>query len=271
MYQGGDIIFSFQEIERARGTPAPNSIVNVGPLVFYLGEDGFYVCDGQQSKSIGSNRVDKYFFADLNQSYLSRILAAADPINKIVVWVYPSTASSDGTLDSALIFNWDVGKWASADFTGDFLFRGLSQGYFLDDMDTFGTLETMPQLPLDSRAWVGGRLILSAFDNSHRLSYFTGSAKQATLTTGEFSQDQRVFVSGVRTIVDGGTPTVSVGSRETPSATVTYSTATSAGADGISPQRVSTRYARAKVIIPAASTWDHAIGIEPYFTPDGMR
>lgn len=270
-YQGGDIQFGFYEIERARGTPAPGSIVSVGALVFYLGEDGFYVCDGQQSRSIGSNRVDKYFFADLNQSYFARIVAAADPINKVVVWVYPSTSSTDGTLDSALIFNWDVGRWSRADFSGDYLFRGLSQGYFFDDMDSFGTLETMPQLPLDSRAWVGGRLILSTFDASHRLAYFTGSALAATLDTGEFSRDTRVFVQGVRPVIDGGTPTISIGARETPGGTVTYSTATSAGADGIAPQRVSTRYARARVVVPAASSWDHAIGIEPYFVPDGAR
>lgn len=272
-YEGPPTQFGFYEVERARGTPAPNSIANVGPMAFYLGEDGFYGFDGQQSTPIGANKVDKFFFADLNQSYFSRIYAAADPINKIVVWVYPSTASSDGTLDSAIIFNWQVGKWSSADFSGEFLFRGLSQGYFLDDMDTFGTLDAMSQIPLDSRVWLGGRLLLSAFDGSHRLAYFTGSALEATLTSGEFSgQDHdRVFVSGVRPVVDGGTPTVAIGYRSTPSGTVTYGSDVAAGADGVSPQRISARYVRAKVKIPAASTWSHAIGIEPRMKSDGRR
>lgn len=272
-YEGPPTQFGFYEVERARGTPAPNSIANVGPMAFYLGEDGFYAFNGQSSEPIGANKVDKYFFADLNQSYFSRVYAAADPINKIVVWVYPSTASASGALDSAIIFNWQVGKWSSADFSGEFLFRGLTQGYLLDDMDTFGNLDAMTQIPLDSRVWLGGRLVLSAFDTSHRLAYFTGSALEAVLTSGELDggSHSRLFVEGIRPVVDGGTPTVSIGYRSTPSGTLTYGSDIAAGADGVSPQRISARYARARVKVPAGSTWTHAIGVEPKMKPDGRR
>lgn len=272
-YEGPPTQFGFYEVERARGTPAPNSIANVGPIAFYLGEDGFYAFNGQMSEGIGANKVDKWFFRNLNQSYFSRIFAAADPINKIVIWVYPSTASANGALDSALIFNWQTAKWSSADFTGEYLFRGLSQGYALDDMDSFGTLDGMTQIPLDSRVWLGGRLVLSAFDTSHRLAYFTGSALEATLTSGEVDGGvhSRVFVSGIRPVVDGGSPTVAIGYRSSPSAALTYGSDVATGADGISPQRISARYVRARVKIPAGATWDHAIGIEPKMTSDGER
>jgi len=272
-YEGPPTQFGFYEVERARGTPATNSIANVGPMAFYLGEDGFYAFNGQSSEPIGANKVDKFFFADLNQAYFSRVIAAADPINKIVIWVYPSTASTSGTLDSALIYNWQVGKWSSADFSGEFIFRGLSQGYLLDDMDSFGTLDGMSQIPLDSRVWLGGRLLLSAFDGSHRLAYFTGSSLEATLTTGELDggNHSRVFVTGIRPVVDGGTPTVAIGYRETPGATVTYGSDIAAGADGVSPQRISARYVRARVKVPAATTYTHAIGVEPRLRVDGMR
>lgn len=272
-YEGPPTFFGFYEVERARGTPAPNSVANVGSLAFYLGEDGFYAFDGQTSRGIGAERVDKTFFARLNQSYFSRVYAAADPINKIVVWVYPSTASASGVLDRAIIYNWQTDKWSEGDFAGQFLFRGLTEGYALDSMDSFGFLDSMTALPLDSRVWQGGRLILSAFDSSNRLAYFTGSAREATLTTGEFSgpNHRRVFVTGIRPIVDGGTPTVRLGTRDTPGGTVTYTTAVAAGADGVAPTRIACRYARARVIVPAASSWTHAIGIEPRFVAEGTR
>lgn len=272
-YEGPPTQFGFYEIERSRGTPAPNSVANVGPFAFYLGEDGFYAFNGQQSTPIGANKVDKYFFGDLNQNNFNRIYAAADPINKVVVWVYPSNASADASLDKAIIYNWQANKWSSGDFTGQYLFRALSQGYTLDNMDTFGTVDSMPQIPLDSRVWLGGRLVFTAFDTSNRLAYFTGAAREAVLTSGEITgqNNDRIFISGIRPIVDGGTPTVAIGSRETPSATVTFGSEVAAGADGVSPQRVSTRYARARVTIPAGSLWNHAIGIEPRMKSDGMR
>jgi hypothetical protein len=52
-YVGPPAIFAFSTAEGVRGTPAPGSLVQVGNLVYYLGEDGFYVFDGSQSMPIG--------------------------------------------------------------------------------------------------------------------------------------------------------------------------------------------------------------------------
>ena len=42
-------VFKFREIERDRGAYARNSVVNVGPFGFYLGEDGFFTFNGSGS------------------------------------------------------------------------------------------------------------------------------------------------------------------------------------------------------------------------------
>jgi len=92
IYAGPPGIFYFLPAEGVRGTPAPGSIVQLGALVYYLGEDGFYVFDGTQSKPIGIDRVDRYFFENVDQSKMFRIVAAVDPVNRLIVWACRSRA-----------------------------------------------------------------------------------------------------------------------------------------------------------------------------------
>ena len=84
VYVGSPAIFNFHPAEGVRGTPAPGSIAQLGAQVFYLGEDGFYMFDGSSSIPIGAQKVDKTFYADVNQQFMYRISSAIDPINKLV-------------------------------------------------------------------------------------------------------------------------------------------------------------------------------------------
>jgi hypothetical protein len=271
-YEGPPTVFRFTEIERGRGTPAPNSVINVGPFAAYLGEDGFYMTDGAQSKAIGNGKIDKTFFADLDQSYFHRISGAADPINKLLFWAYPGSGHSSGNPNKVVIYNWETGRWSNADVDCELIFRALSTGYTLETLDSTGyTLDTLP-FSLDSRVWTGGRIILAGFDTSHKLGYFNGSNLAATVETGEFPEAQNVmYVDGIRPVVDGGTVTASIGYRGTPSASVSYTTATAAGDDGVCPQRIASRYVRSKVSVASGGSWSHAVGIEPRMTQDGER
>jgi hypothetical protein len=275
-YEGPPTVFGFYEVERDRGTPAENSVVNVGPFGFYLGEDGFYRFDGSGSTPIGNQRVDKFFFTDLDQSYYHRIYAAADPINKLVWWSYPGANNSAGRPNHQLIYNWALDRWGYAEIEMELLFRDLSAGYTLDELDQFGTMDTLP-FSLDSRAWTGGRLLLSAFDSSKRLARFAGSNLEATIETAEVGGNElfgkpseRMFVNGVRPYVDGGAATVALKHRnlQTDSLTTDGPNAIEAST-GMVPFSRSTRYARAQVKIPAGGTWTHAQGIDYDADEDG--
>lgn len=271
-YEGPPTVFRFTNIERLRGTPAPNSVVNIGPFAAYLGDDDFYICDGAQSKPIGAGKIAKTFFSELNQSYYDRISAAVDPINKLILWTYPSIASQNGTPDSCIMVNWETWRWSKAVFNSEFIFRAVTAGYTLDSLDGLGyTLDSL-QFSLDSRVWSGGRLILAAFDASHKLSFFTGANLEATIDTGEFeNQGLITYCDGARIIVDAGIPTLSIGHRNTPQGSVSFTPETTAGDDGVARQRVSARYMRARVKIPAGTDWNHAQGVQPELLAEGQR
>ena len=288
IYVGSPAIFSFQPAEGVRGTPAPNSIVQIGAIVYYLGEDGFYSFDGSNSTPIGSLKVDKWFYSNLNQQYRYKISGAVDPINKLVFWSYPSSNSTNGICDSMIIYNWALGRWSYVDANYEFIFRALTFGYTLDSLDTTGyNLDTLP-FSLDSRIWTGGSIILAAFDSNHKLGYFTGANLAPTVQTSETdilsaipqavvgrvqsgALGKRVFINSARPISDGGTPSVALGSRNRQIDAVVYGAAVPINTFGECPQRVDTRYIRAQITHPAGDIFSHISGVDLSLVPTGTR
>ena len=72
-YVGLPLIFEFAQAEGVRGTPAPNSLITIGGLTYYLAENGFAVFDGNASQPIGVGKIDRWFAADANPAYLHKI------------------------------------------------------------------------------------------------------------------------------------------------------------------------------------------------------
>lgn len=274
-YVGSPVVFQFDPVEGSRGTPAPGSIAQLGSVVFYLGEDGFYAFDGTNSTPIGANKIDKTFFNAVDQTYFSRISAAVDPINKLVVWAVPVSSATAGDPGRLYIYSWQDNRWSYAEQECELLYRSLSFGQTLEGLDSISSsLDALP-FSLDSRAWTGNRLLLSAFDRSHRLCYFNGASLAATIDTSEYSggERNRVRVRSARPLVEGTsfTATVSTGYRDSFGGTVTYSADKSAAADGTHPQRIDAKYVRHRVKVAAGGTWTHAQGVETETKPGGRR
>lgn len=265
VYSGPPATFAFIPAEGVRGTPAPGSIARLGAYVYYLGEDGFYKFDGATSVPIGSNRVDKFFYQNVDQANIHRVSSAVDPINKLVFWAYPDSNATNGNPNNLLIYNWDVDQWSYAAVTSEIIFRALTFGYTLDTMDVLGTLDSMSQLPLESRAFTGGKVILAGFDTNHRLSYFNGPLLAATVDTAEVNpfQGQRANLTMSRPLVDAGLPSVQIGLRDSTLLAVAYSTSNTVNAFGEVPLNLNGRYVRARITMPYGSTtWTHIEGIE---------
>jgi hypothetical protein len=177
-----------------------------GSNVPYLGEDGYYSYNGTVSVPIGANRFDKTFFELVDNSYLSNISSAVDPITKNFFWAWPDGSATDGVPNWLLSWNWSTNRATLIEVSGgcEFLFRAGAFGSTLEDLDALGfTLETLP-FSLDSRFWTGGRSLLAMFNSSHELCFFTGSALQADYETGEpdGGMGNMMHVSGVRPLVD---------------------------------------------------------------------
>tara|TARA_R110002126_G_scaffold6091_1_gene32040 strand:+ start:7445 stop:8947 length:1503 start_codon:yes stop_codon:yes gene_type:complete len=274
-YEGAPLVFSFTEVERGRGTLAGSSVVNVGPFAFFLAEQGFFVFDGSQSTSIGSQKVDKFFFDDLDFNFIDRITGAADPKAKLVWWSYTGQNNRSGVPNKLIIYNWETQRWSYGEVEVQLIFNDTSVGYNLDQLNPFGNLETI-ETSFDDRFWVGGFASLSAFSQTNRLSTFSAPPMEAILTTTEFGgmelfkkPNERLYVNGIRPHVDGGVSTVSLNYRDTPQALISTDGPSVVDSNGVAHFTRSCRYARATVTIAAGGTWSHAQGVDMDVAEDG--
>ena len=132
-----------------------------------------------------------------------------------------------------------------------------------------GSLDSLPT-PLDtltSKAIAG----IAGVDSTHTIGFFSGPNLEATFETAEQTgpDGQRLFVSGFAPITDAPTVYGSISYRENLNAARSYTSEATMNAYGYCCNMRSTRYARGKVRIPAATLWTFCRGIAPDSRPDG--
>jgi hypothetical protein len=267
-YVGTPLIFQFDEIAKGIGCFEPTSIVQYRNMVFFLSDDGFYMCDGQTVRPIGAEKIDRFFLSNFNSSYGYKMSATVDPLRSIVIWAYPS-AERPGEVDSLIIYNFDTGKWSTG--TTDVFFLGISQtpGLTLEDLDDISASIDDLGSSLDSRLFVGGKLELAG-GRGDKIITFTGSPSTATVSTGDIETENRFsMLKMVRPIIDNGTSNVALASRSRLSDSVTYGAyQTPSSEDRISVRGIG-RYHR--LSFQPTGLWSTMIGADVELEPQGSR
>ena len=266
-------IFDFQPAETGIGTTIPGSLVKIGSLAGFISERGFQLWNGA-SQDIGHLKVDEYFWTNADELKLNLIRAAVHPKRKLILWAWASTEATSNT-DRLLIFNFATGWWSYVEAEAELILSGFTAGYDLDTTAPYTDDDDADSdaPSLDSTAFMGGRVLMAGFDSMHQFGYFNGDSLAVTAETGEPDHPDglRWFVDGLMPDTDAQTVTAAVGYRNSQSASVTYSTATSPASDLYCPQRVDAKYVRARVTIAAAQTWKHLRGVHVRMQTSGER
>ena len=273
---GGASPFQISKVETNKGTLAPGSVVKLGNMIAYLGLDGFYMFDGNQSIPIGVNKVDRTFLAELDTSYLDRIYACIDFDNQCIRWAYPPNGSN-GICTRVIIYHYAPNaqkRWSYSDnFSLEWIGNLFSEGYTLDTLDTVSASLDALSFSLDSRVWTGNDILLAGFNTDHKQVNFTGSAITATIETQEVQpfMPSKTNVKRLRPIVDGsGTTTLAVGTRNLLSDSTTWGSALSTDTFGYCTTRAHGRYIRGRATISGG--FNDAIGMELVeFSKAGIR
>jgi hypothetical protein len=274
-YAGPPIVFQFDEVERKKGTPAPNSVVWSGGLIWYYGWDGFYVFDGQRSQEISANRVSNWFALNAATDALDSMRGAVDRRNRLVLWAFRTSASAPIN-DRLIIYNWAADKWSMAEIDTQLIDEFLSPGFTLDELD--GPLPLgidLESIPVDSDQFAGGNLNLQAFDDQNQAATFDGVPLPATMDTKEISgpDNSRMFTNSVRPLVEAsGTPTITVeiGSRNRLQDNVVFTPPKALNAiNGEANFRVNSRYQRYRVNV--ADGFVHGNGVKAQSRLNGGR
>lgn len=277
---GSALLFTLTKTEPALGVVAPDSIVQVGSRIFFRAEDGFYRYVPGDSQNLSVKRCEKWFLNEIDLDDIDQVQGAADPVRQIVWWAF-STDETLSYFNRLIGYNWALDRWfwaSGATIEIEWLLSVASPGYTLEELDTvlgYTSIETIPY-SLDSRIWKGGRPTLGAFDNAHKLIFFEGANRLATLETPEVAlggDGRRVALTGFRPIGDFSPSTIPVGGQvgvaESFSDTPTYTAKQHQNSTGMIPTRTSSRTARFRIstwyeqgITSTTSLWSSASGIE---------
>lgn len=272
-YEGAPVIFRFDEVEPNRGLLAPGGIARVGKAIFYMSNEGFYMLDAVsgQSVPIGAGKVDRTVYNDMNQQFFDRVSTAVDPVNRLVKWLYPSEASNDGTPDSIITYNYASQRWARESASAELICSTLSTGYTLEGLNSVDDLDSL-QYSLDSNAWNSSSWLLSGFDANFKLGYFSGSNKEATLDSAEFSMgSKRSILTNIMPVIDSSAAVCSAASRERRADASNYGSESAMRNSGHCPLLSSGRYHRVRTRIPAGELWNEAQGLEIKMEADGEQ
>jgi hypothetical protein len=265
-YEGSPTVFRIDKIASDLGCSVPGSVAGVLDLAFFLHKSGFHMVQGGQAvQAIGRGKVDRTFWAEFDETNQFRCSSAIDPVRGLYVFAYPANGSG-GVPNRLLIYNWRAGRWSHANVDCELVFGGVSQqGYTLEQLDSFGTLDTLAY-SLDSSYWTGAvSLLLFGFDTAHRSGSFSGGTLAATVETAEFAPGQgtRAVIRGCRPLIDGGAPQIQLGARETQQqASVTYGPAVGLTPAGLAPVLQSGRYFRVRASLQAGDVWSNMQGID---------
>jgi hypothetical protein len=263
-YAGSPYFFQFDAISRTLGCISPGSVINYSGLTYFLADDGFYVCDGQSAKPIGAEKVDRWFFDRVNSVSLKNgISSAVDPEKRIIIWLFPNQSGAN----TLLIYNILLGKWSYAETTANSISSAMTPSVTLEDLDGFSASIDALTISLDDRQWAGGQLLLAGTSGA-KIITFSGAYKQAALTSGDIDIGHSVVTLG-RPIVDAGSGSVAVASRELLDDAITFGTASVADSEGRCGLRSAGRYHRVKT--SPSGAWRTAVAVEVDISGQGSR
>jgi len=264
-YVGTPFIFQFDNISRNKGCMVSGSVAQYQGITFFLSDDGFYMCDGQQVVPIGAEKVDRFFLSDASESDYNSMSAAIDPVRKLVIWNYKSV---DATR-KLLIYNFATKKWTYGDANTDYLGEASSGASTLEELDSIsGSIDALTT-SLDSLLYVGGKYFLGGTYGT-RVYSFTGASLTGSIATGDIDVGANSVVTLARPIVDNGSGSLSVASRTLLNQSVTYGTSTAADSENRVSLRSAGRYHRLK-LTPTGANWKTAVAVDVDVTPQGVR
>jgi hypothetical protein len=264
-YTGSPFFFQFDAISRSLGCISNGSIAQYGNLTYFLADDGFYACDGQSTKPIGVEKVNRWFFDNAIPGEIpTGMSATVDPVNKLVIWKFNNTFGGK----FLLMYSIDLARWSYAETTATSIAYALTPSATLEQVDNYSASIDALDIPLDSRVFAGGQLLFAGVSGQKIIS-FSGQPKTATISTGDIDVGRSTIMLA-KPIVDNGSANIAVASRDLLTDVVEFGAAVPADAENRVSLRSNGDYHRLS-LTPTGPSWKTAVGLEVDFIKQGNR
>jgi hypothetical protein len=190
---GPPTVWEFTPIPGDAGALSQEVVVNIGtpenPKHIFMGNDDFWIYDGSKPVRIGTNRVKNKVFTELVGSRYYACTALHKPKEGLVHFYYPS---SDSTIpDKCVVYNYLTDKWGRDDLQVEAVLEYVAATVTYDGLGAlYATYDDFPMLGYDP-AFVGDTAAQPAiFNTSHLVKTLTGPTATASLTTGDYGDDE---------------------------------------------------------------------------------
>jgi hypothetical protein len=174
------------------GCVGQDALCDIGGAIFSVGADSFWIFDGTRPMPIGAGETRMFFYNGSNPSFRYRTQCAFDARANLVRVFYPSTAST-GQLDSCITYSTISRQWGRDDQVVQAALNFIQPGTTIDGLDNYAsTIDTLPNIPVDSPFWLAGGQVPSVFNGSAQLVSLNGVPLGSMMTTGDLGDDDQV-------------------------------------------------------------------------------
>lgn len=261
---GGGAMYSLQEISTERGVVGRKSCVVFDGVFYGISTNGFFrftLANGPET--IGSQFIDEQFLGRVQLSDLPKVQGAIDPARKVVLWRFPEDGDPSTTVTSNMYgYRWDTPQNPWFTWTEDvaYLSRIATAGYTLEDLDAFGTVDTIT-ISWDDRFWQGGQKVFAALDPDLKYATFSGENAAPTIRTSTQNSPITTLIGWATPIDDCATSQLSLGVADALSDAITWKTTASKVSAGRVPLRGRGMNIAFEWTAPAGAAWTYAHGV----------
>lgn len=260
----GGALYSLADAVTGIGPVSARGTVAWGGNCYFPATDGFcrYPFGATDVDRIGAGFIDEWWLGLVDQSRMSCTQAAIDPRNKMVWFRWKrSSGVSDDIFEDLLGYSWHWKKWVMATVQTSYFCQIATPGLGLDDLDVYGTMDTLP-ISLDDRFFQGGQPVFCILNGDFKFAPMSGNNLAATIRTFTRSNPVSGLVGWATPISDADSITLALGVKDDIADALTWKAAAAKVASGRVPLRGRGLNLAFEASIPAAATWTYAKGID---------
>lgn len=107
--------------------------------------------------------------------------------------VFFPSLNSMGACDTTLVYHVGKKQWGRNDLSIEAPLNYIAPAITIDGLDAYAaTIDTLPNIPLDSQFWLSGGQVPAYFNTSHQLVSISGETGLSSFTTGDMGDDDAV-------------------------------------------------------------------------------
>lgn len=194
-FVGAPVVWQWELIPGGEaGAVGPEAVCDFGGAHFIVGNDNFWIFDGTRPVPLGTGVNRQWFLDNSDPLYRYRTKVTYDKQNNVVRVNYPALGSG-GVCNACLVFHIGKKQWGRNDVTIEAPLNYIAPGVTIDGLNAYAsTIDTLPNIPLDSQYWLSGGQVPTYFNASHQLVAMTGATAASSFTTGDIGDDDAVLM-----------------------------------------------------------------------------